>query len=321
VSGTVTVTATAADSDGTITGVKFDFPDGTSVTDTTAPYSATWNSTAVPDGASYAIRATATDDAAATATATVGVNVSNGGASCINGTFNATGLPLPVPDNSTVGVTSTMAIMGTGKVGSLALSLNVSHPYRGDLVVTLTSPGGTSFVVSNRSGGSADNIVITDQVITNFNNQTAAGTWQLKVQDLATVDSGTLNSWSLKIVGNCGATTHWSASASPNLPTIDNGTACTSLMVSTPGDASAAKVDVSGRHDWRSILRGTLAHNGVTVAAFPVNTFAAGPGTFSFTNRAASGISGDASGMWTLCIVDTDAYGDTGILSTWSVHD
>jgi subtilisin-like proprotein convertase family protein len=321
VSGTVTVTATAADSDGTVTGVKFDFPDGTSVTDTTAPYSATWNSATVPDGASYAIRATATDNASATTTATVGVNVANGGASCINGTFTATGLPQPIPDNSTVGVTSTLSVMGTGKVGALYLSLNIAHPYRGDLVVTLTSPGGTSFVVSNRAGGSADDIVLTDQPITTFNNQTAAGTWKLVVQDLATVDTGTLNSWSLKIVGNCGVTTHWSGSASPNLPTIDNGTACTSLMVSTSGDASAAKLDISGRHDWRSILRGTLAHNGVTVDAFPVNTFVAGPGTFSFTNRAASGISGDASGMWTLCIVDTDAYGDTGILSTWSVHD
>jgi subtilisin-like proprotein convertase family protein len=321
VSGVVTITATATDPDGTIASVQFQLPDGTTVTDTTAPYSATWNSATVPDGAGYAIRAVATDNVSATATATVGVTVANGGPSCVNGTFNATGLPLPIPDNTTVGVTSTMAVTGNGKVGSLALSLNIAHPYRGDLVVTLISPGGTQFIVSNRAGGSVDNIVIANQVITTFNNQTAAGNWQLKVSDLATVDAGTLNSWSLSIVGNCGTTTHWSGSATANLPTIDNGTACTSLMVATSGDASTAKLDVTGRHDWRSILRGTLAHNGVTVEAFPVNTFPAGSGTLSFANRAITGLSGDASGTWTLCIVDTDAFGDTGILSTWSVHD
>src|SRR5207344_1551461 len=94
-----------------------------------------------------------------------------------------------------------------------------------------------------------------------------------------------LNSWSLKIVGNCTVQQHWSGSATPNLPTIDNGTACTSLDVTGPGDASLVKLDISGNHDFRSILRGTLAHNGVTVDSFPTGTFPAGAGAFSFTNR------------------------------------
>jgi subtilisin-like proprotein convertase family protein len=92
-----------------------------------------------------------------------------------------------------------------------------------------TSPGGTSFVVSNRAGGGTANLVITNQAITTFNGQTAAGTWKLKVVDAAAADVGTLNSWSLKIVGNCTQVVHFSGSATPNLPTIDNGTACTSL--------------------------------------------------------------------------------------------
>jgi len=82
-----------------------------------------------------------------------------------------------------------------------------------------------------------------------------------------------------------------------------------------------AKLDISGSHSFRSILRGTLAHNGATVEAFPINTFPDGSGTFSFTNRALTGLSGDSAGTWTLCIVDTDAFGDTGTLNTWSVHD
>jgi len=88
-------------------------------------------------------------------------------------------------------------------------------------------------------------------------------------------------------------------------------------VTTTGGDSAVAKLDISGRHDFRSILRGTLAHNGTTVAAFPTGTFPTGSGTFSFTNRAVAGLSGDSSGTWTLCVVDTDAFGDTGVLSTW----
>jgi subtilisin-like proprotein convertase family protein len=324
VSGTVTVSATAADSDGTVASVRFDLPDGTSVTDTTAPFSTTWNSATVPDGGGRVIRATATDNLGATAQSSVTVTVANGTGGCItNQTFTATGLPLAIPDNNATGITSPIAVTGNGSVASLALSLNITHTFRGDLVVTLISPGGTQFVVSNRAGGSADNIIISGQAVTAFTGQTAAGTWQLKVQDLASVDTGTLNSWSMVINGNCNVVTHWSGSATPNLPTIDNGSACTSLTVpSTPGsDSSVAKLDISGRHDFRSILRGTLAHNGVTVAAFPTGTFPTGSGTFAFTNRSEPGLTGDASGTWTLCIVDTDAFGDTGTLNTWAVHD
>jgi Zn-dependent metalloprotease/subtilisin-like proprotein convertase family protein len=243
---------------------------------------------------------------------------------CINGTFTATGLPLSIPDNNATGIASNLAVTGNGTVASLSLSLNITHTFRGDLVVVLVAPGGQQISISNRAGGSADNIILVNQPITVPAGVTAAGTWQLRVQDRAAVDVGTLNSWSLNIVGNCGGGGggNWSGSATPNLATIDNGSACTSLnVVTTDGDSSAAKLDISGRHDFRSILRGTLAHNGVTVAAFPTGTFPSNSGTFSFTNRAVPGLSGSANGTWTLCIVDTDAFGDTGTLNTWSVHN
>ena len=322
VSGLVVVSATAADADGTVTNVKFDLPDGSTATVSTPPYTTTWNSATVADGGGRVIRATATDNQGATTSTTVTVSVSNGTGGCINNTFTATDVPIAIPDNNATGITSSIPVTGNGNVASLSLSLNITHTFRGDLVVTLTSPGGIQFLVSNRAGGATDNIIITNQAITAFNAQPAAGTWRLKVQDLAGADVGTLNSWSMRIVGNCTVVVHWSGSATPNLPTIDNGQACTSLTVTTTGgDAAVAKLDISGRHDFRSILRGTLAHNGTTVAAFPINTFPTGSGTFSFANRAMAGLSGDASGTWTLCIVDTDAFGDTGTLNTWSVHD
>jgi subtilisin-like proprotein convertase family protein len=267
------------------------------------------------------ISATATDNLGATASTSVTVTVANGGASCIDGTFTATGLPRAIPDNNATGITQSLAVTGNGNVATLAVSFNINHTYRGDLRVTLISPGGTQSVLHNRTGGSADNLTFTNVPVTAFAGQPAAGTWRLLVQDLASQDVGTLTSWSLRIVGNCSPQTGWSGSASPNVPTIDNNSVCTSLTVSGAGDAAQVKLDISGRHDFRSILRGTLAHNGVTVDAFPTGTFPTGAGAFSFTNRAVAGISGSATGTWTLCIIDTDAFGDTGVLNTWSVHN
>jgi Zn-dependent metalloprotease/subtilisin-like proprotein convertase family protein len=239
---------------------------------------------------------------------------------CINGPFSSVNVPLPIPDNNATGITSSLAVTGNGTVGSLSLSLNITHTFRGDLVVTLIAPDNSTFIVSNRAGGSADNIVINNQAITAFNGRTAAGTWRLRVQDLAAIDVGALNSWSLNIVGSCG--TGWSGTASPNLATTDNTTVCSSLSVSTTGgDSAQARLNISGRHDFCSVLSGTLAHNGTTVTAFPTGTFPNGACNFTFTNRAGPGLSGSPAGTWTFCIRDNDGFGDTGVLNTWSVHD
>lgn len=278
----------------------------------------------------FTVTGTATSGShSANASVTVNSTGGGGGTGCINGTFSATDVPLSIPDNNSTGITSNLAVTGDGTVGSLALNLHITHTYRGDLVVTLYAPDGSSYVVSNRAGGSADNIALSNSAISAFNGKTAAGTWKMKVQDLAAIDTGTLDSWSLAIVGNCsgggggggGGSGNWSASGSPNLATIDNGTACTTLTVSATGDASQAQVDFSGRHDWRSILKATLAHNGQTKTVFNTGTFPSGAGTFSMTNHAVTGFTGDASGDWQFCIIDTDAYGDTGTLNTWAVHN
>lgn len=323
VSGTVTVSATAADADGTVAKVIFGLPNGTSVEDTTSPYSISWNTTNVADGANKTVTAKAVDNLGAqSASASRTVTVANG-ASCIGGTFNASGLPLAIPDNNATGITSNLVLSGAGNVGSLTFSMNASHTYQGDVKVTLVGPDGTQHVVHNRTGGSADNVVYGNVAITTFNGKAAAGTWMLKVQDLASADTGTLNSWSLNVTGNCSGTTPtgWTGSATPNLATVDNGSACTTLNVSATGNAADVKLDLAGSHAYRSVLRGTLTHNGVTVNAFPTATFPTGSGAFSLTARAVPGLSGDAAGSWQLCIIDTDAYGDTGVLNSWSVHN
>ena len=320
VSGDVAIAADAADSDGTVARVTFDLPDGTSVDDDSAPYELAWDSTAVADGPA-AITATAYDNVGAASTAsTVNVTVNNG-TSCEAASFAASNLPRAIPDNSTVGIHSDINVTGASNIGTLTLSMSISHTYIGDVRAVLVSPTGTRFVVHDRSGGSADNIVINDLQVDKFAGEPANGRWRLRVSDLASADTGTLDSWSLTITPDCGGGKGFSASEDPNIAIQDNGPTCRTISVSGSGDAASAKLDVSGTHDWRSVLRGTLEHNGTVVDAFPVGTFASQAGGFEFTDRKVDGLSGSAGGDWTLCIIDSDGYGDTGVLSHWAVHD
>jgi zinc metalloprotease ZmpA len=167
----------------TLQAAKNLFPDSCTEFDTVK---AAWNAVSVP---------------AQSGDPTCGVTVPG----CINGTFNSTDVPKTIPDNNATGITSVLPVAGNGAVGSLSLSLNITHRFRGNLVVTLIAPDGTSFIVRNRQGGSADNIIINNMPITTFNGRTAAGTWRLQVQDRAAANVGRLNSWSLNVVGSCGA--------------------------------------------------------------------------------------------------------------------
>jgi subtilisin-like proprotein convertase family protein len=96
-------------------------------------------------------------------------------------------------------VTSNLSVTSTGRISALTASVNIRHTWKGDLVVTLISPAGSSFILHNRSGGSKDNVVLVNVPVTAFNNTTAAGQWRLRVQDLSRSDTGTLNSWSLTV--------------------------------------------------------------------------------------------------------------------------
>lgn len=324
VSGNVTFTASASDADGTVASVRFTFPDGTVVNDTTAPYSADWDTSRVPDG-DVVVTVQAFDDlGSASLVAERGITTSNGIVVCGFGPFESTDTPVAIPDYLRGDpVDSRVTVQGAGNIATVRISMSITHSYIGDLHITLYSPAGTAFMVRDGEGGSDDDLELTDFQISAFNGESADGEWRLKVEDLASQDTGSLLSWSLSLDASCedGGPTQWSASSTPNVATRDNASVCDSVTVRGGGDASEVMLDLAGTHEWRSILRGTLERNGEVVDAFPRLTFGRGPGPFGFTDRAIAGFSGSAAGVWTLCIVDTDAYGDTGVLTSWSVHN
>jgi subtilisin-like proprotein convertase family protein len=111
---------------------------------------------------------------------------------------------LAIPDNKPAGVTRRLALEGDESVQELAVSVDITHTWIGDLRVTLTSPEGTAVVLHNQAGGSADNLIRTwrsqeEAGLRVLRGQAAAGDWMLNVADLAARDVGKLNRWALDV--------------------------------------------------------------------------------------------------------------------------
>ncbi|CAM5296473.1 Neutral metalloproteinase OS=Streptomyces cyaneofuscatus OX=66883 GN=G3I52_21125 PE=3 SV=1 [Streptomyces cyaneofuscatus] len=99
-----------------------------------------------------------------------------------------------IPDAGAA-ITSTVNVTGvTGNAPStLKVDVNITHTYRGDLVIDLVAPDGTAYRLKNSSSGdSADNVVATYTV--NASSEVANEAWKLKVQDVARADTGRINS-------------------------------------------------------------------------------------------------------------------------------
>ncbi|MFJ9986183.1 M4 family metallopeptidase [Streptomyces globisporus] len=102
-----------------------------------------------------------------------------------------------IPD---AGAAVTSAVTVSGVAGNapsaLKVDVNISHTWRGDLVIDLVAPDGTAYRLKNSSSGdSADNVVATYTV--NASSEVANGVWKLKVQDVARQDTGKINSFKL----------------------------------------------------------------------------------------------------------------------------
>ncbi|MFN4290388.1 MAG: S8 family serine peptidase [Permianibacter sp.] len=100
-----------------------------------------------------------------------------------------------IPDNNATGISSPINVTGSGTSGTVSVNVNIVHPYIGDLIVDLVHPDGTVYNLHNRSGGSADNINQTYSV--NVGSKARAGTWNLRVRDRASIDTGYINSWKI----------------------------------------------------------------------------------------------------------------------------
>ncbi len=173
----------------------------------TPPY--TWSATGLPAGLSINSstgQVTGTPTTAGTSNVTItatGAGLS--GSASFTWTVNAVGgtctgtnaTDVSIPDNTTVYSNITISGCAGNAATNATVEVHIVHTYRGDLVVSLMAPDGSAYVLLNRSGGSADNV---DQTFTvNVSSEVANGTWRLRVQDAASIDTGYINSWTLNL--------------------------------------------------------------------------------------------------------------------------
>ncbi|KAB1151143.1 S8 family serine peptidase [Micromonospora sp. AMSO12t] len=128
-----------------------------------------------------------------TATYSLTVTGTGGGCSGTNGT------DLAIPDTN-VAVSSSIVIAGCARNASAAstVAVNIVHTYRGDVVIDLVAPDGSTYRLKNSSiFDGADNINAT--YTANLSSEAANGTWQLRVRDVYSGDTGYLNTWTLTL--------------------------------------------------------------------------------------------------------------------------
>ncbi|MFG2101570.1 S8 family serine peptidase [Micromonospora echinaurantiaca] len=129
-----------------------------------------------------------------TATYTLTVTGSGGG-----GCSGSNGTDVAIPDTGAT-VSSPITISGCARNASSSskVAVNIVHTYRGDLVVDLVAPDGSSYRLKNSSfWDGADNINTTYTV--NLSSEAANGTWQLRVRDVYGGDTGYINTWTLTL--------------------------------------------------------------------------------------------------------------------------
>jgi leucyl aminopeptidase len=94
-------------------------------------------------------------------------------------------------------VYSPIAVSGRGGKASVSTQVDVDirHTYIGDLRVDLVAPDGSVYLLQNRSGGSADNIIRTYTL--DLSAEDLDGFWRLRVSDRGRGDTGRIDSWSV----------------------------------------------------------------------------------------------------------------------------
>jgi subtilisin-like proprotein convertase family protein len=133
-------------------------------------------------------------------------------------------LGLAIPDNNPTGVTSTTKIVMSGEISAVEVFVDITHTYIGDLIVRVTSPGGESCLLHNRTGGSTANLygwypleIEPAESLDRFIGDPMEGEWMLTVSDHAGADTGTLNTWCLRITYAGGAVSVAAVSEPPAL--------------------------------------------------------------------------------------------------------
>ncbi len=118
---------------------------------------------------------------------------------------------LGIPDDNPAGVYDVITFPDQLEIQELRVYVNITHTWISDLIVQVTSPGGTTVRLHNLSGGSTHNIIGTygfdlsvdgPGSLDDFIGEFSQGVWTLWVSDNWWWDLGTLNEWCVGVWGS-----------------------------------------------------------------------------------------------------------------------
>jgi subtilisin-like proprotein convertase family protein len=110
---------------------------------------------------------------------------------------------VPIPDGSGE-IVATALVTDTRPIDRLLVRVDVEHPSRGDLAMTLVAPDGTSLLLQAPSLDRVADVHATfgsdiepAESLARFNGKSIAGVWKLVISDTRLGDAGRLLSWSI----------------------------------------------------------------------------------------------------------------------------
>jgi V8-like Glu-specific endopeptidase len=114
---------------------------------------------------------------------------------------------LEIPDNDELGIFSTITVDSQAAGRAVAIDVEISHSWRGDLIVSVVAADGTEILLHQRKGTYHDHIVgsygldlIAEDDLSVLSNIDTVGDWILKVSDHAMYDVGVLKSWAIRFI-------------------------------------------------------------------------------------------------------------------------
>ncbi|MCW5517826.1 reprolysin-like metallopeptidase [Muriicola sp. Z0-33] len=138
-------------------------------------------------------------------------------------TLSAAGLPITISSTGTPTVTRGITFLNDLPVTDVNVLLDIEHSFLGDLVISLTSPSGTTIQLTSNSCDDFTDIdaVFDDEgsnfscggpsgisgiiqplgALSSFNGESLLGQWVLEIRDTAPSDGGQLVGFSLEICG------------------------------------------------------------------------------------------------------------------------
>jgi uncharacterized delta-60 repeat protein len=164
------------------------------------------------------------------------------------GTYASTDVPVVIPEDKVATVTSTITVSGaSGPITDVNVTLDISHTWDDDLVISLVSPTGRTVKLIDHRGLDRDNFtntVLDDEATKSLANGSAPftdtfrpeeplsafdgfdpnGVWTLKVEDTADTDGGKINAWSLAISGQAEPSAVSGADGTYSFPSVQPGT-------------------------------------------------------------------------------------------------